>query len=126
MALTSGLVQYVQAVKNATKEKESLMLEATMLFTHLHLIRSKMNNYIGDKCPEGMESLDEKDGPLKQYEYLIRKLHDGLENKNWSKFVWSLKKRGDGTTHSEDGEAEVSYSGNYLFEPFQSLANDAG
>ena len=42
--------------------------------------------------PQGLESLDQKDGPLKQYEYMIRKLHDGLETRNLSNSLWPIKK----------------------------------
>ena len=92
MNLTKGLIKYIQGVHGALEEKKAIMSEATLLYLHLYMIRRKMNNYGESKRPEGMKSLEEKDGPLEQYNEMVQKLYTGFGTKRGSNFVWPSKK----------------------------------
>lgn len=94
LELTKGLIIFIQDAKNAKNEKQKVKSEAAHLFVLLDLIYGTLNTS-SDKsvCPEGLRTLDAADGPLEEYNDVLRNISTNTSGTKWAVIKWSKDKK---------------------------------
>lgn len=98
LQLTSAVIQYLNDVKDAPKECQQCVIEASNLLSPLISLRYRAEKaQIGDPWFEQLRKLNVKDGPLDQYKQALELLQakveigDGIQ-KIKRQLFWKFKK----------------------------------
>jgi hypothetical protein len=91
LQLTNKVIQYLTDIKNAPKECQQCVVEASNLLNHLISLRYHAEHaQIGDPWFEQLRKLNVKDGPLDQYKQALEQLCSRVENRDG---IQELKRR---------------------------------
>jgi hypothetical protein len=99
LQLTNEVIQYLNDVKDAPKDCQQCIIEASNLLTLLISLRYRAEQaQIGDPWLEQLRKLNVKDGPLDQYKQALERLCSIVESRDGirgmkRRLLWKFSKK---------------------------------